>query len=230
MISISKRSDAPQSLAIEKEKKNGSYSLADVVTALVEDSFGKCYICEDTLLTSINVEHFREHRGDKDKKFDWNNLHYACTHCNNTKNDTFRNTDSNLLNCADPRCKVDYWISYRIEQDSDFVTHALIEVNPDSDVTPFKSETENTVRLLDRVYNGTGTPIRNQESANLLKRVLSELLPFKQKLLEFIMEKDLDLKAAKHNRLMDLMSEKTPFVAFKRWIIRDNNLSECFGL
>lgn len=230
MIFVNKRPVPPASLAVEKAKANGSYREKDVVDALVEDSFNKCYLCEDSLITSINVEHFHEHRGNVDKKFDWNNLHYACGHCNHTKNDTFPQRDSNLLNCADSRCKVDLWIIYRIEEDPDLKTHAVIIKNLESDVSPFQAETDNTVMLLDRIYNGTGTAIRNQEAYNLLKRVQREVVTFKEELFKYLMETDDAKKEIRFKKLNDALASDKPFLAFKRWIIHDCSLSEQFHI
>lgn len=45
-------------LAAEKEKANGDYGLKEVLDAVEEEFHGKCYICEQKGLTSINVGHF----------------------------------------------------------------------------------------------------------------------------------------------------------------------------
>ena len=230
MINITKRKDAPESLAKEKAKANGSYREEDVVLALFEDSHNKCYLCEDIYITTINVEHFHEHGGDKDLKFDWNNLHYACGHCNFTKNDTFKKGDSNLLNCANPECPVDYWIIYRIEEDENLVAHALIKQNSKADVSKFKDETENTVKLLDRIYNGTGAAIRNREAANLLIRVQQEIVRFKETLINYISTVDTVSKQGYKIELKEAIADYSPFAAFKRWILRDNGLAAEFNL
>ena len=39
--------------------------------------------------TSNQIEHLQSHRGNMDLKYDWNNLFWACAHCNNIKLDTF---------------------------------------------------------------------------------------------------------------------------------------------
>ena len=230
MINITKRKEAPQSLAKEKAKANGSYREEDVVLALYEDSHNKCYLCEDTLLTTINVEHFHEHGGDKDLKFDWNNLHYACGHCNYTKNDTFKKRDSNLLNCANPECLVDYWIIYRLEEDDKLVAHAVINQNPMADVSMYQKETDNTILLLDRIYNVTGTAIRNREAANLLTRVQLEIINFKENLLSYLSASDGLSKQDYKTKLGKAIADSSPFAAFKRWILRDNGLASEFNL
>lgn len=230
MINISKRKEAPESLAKEKAKANGSYREEDVVRALFEDSHNKCYLCEDIYITTINVEHFHEHGGDKNLKFNWTNLHYACGHCNSTKNDTFKNGDSNLLNCADPECLVDYWIIYRLEEDDKLIAHAVIKQNPMAEVSIYQKETDNTILLLDRIYNGTGTAIRNREAANLLIRVQQEIINFKENLLSYLSASDRSSKQEYKTELGKAIADSSPFAAFKRWILRDNGLASEFDL
>lgn len=73
-------------LAEEKSKANGIYNIPEVVNALKEEFHDKCYICEQKNIKNINIEHFKPHKGsNKELMFDWNNLYYACGHCNNLK-------------------------------------------------------------------------------------------------------------------------------------------------
>lgn len=224
MINISKNPVAPASLATEKAKANGSYREQDVVDALVSDSFNKCYLCEDSCPTTINVEHFKEHRGNRDLMFDWNNLHYSCGHCNSTKNDTFRGGSSDILNCSNPDCLVDKWIIYRLEEE-DLKSRVTIMRNEEEDVTPFGTETDNTVLLLNRIYNGTGTAIRNQEAYNLRQRIQRELVAFNYEVLKYVTTSDDTAKSGIAENLRISIAADKPFAAFKRWILRDININ-----
>ena len=85
MINIVKSQPSPECLSIEAQKKNGDYKCGEVLSRIKNDFYNKCYICETQAPTTINVEHFRPHKGNVSLKFDWNNLFYACGHCNNTK-------------------------------------------------------------------------------------------------------------------------------------------------
>jgi uncharacterized protein (TIGR02646 family) len=85
LLFFEKSQPAPECLAQEKGKKSGDYKCGDVLQRLQADFKNKCYICEIQAPTVINVEHFRPHKGDRDLMFDWNNLFWACGHCNNTK-------------------------------------------------------------------------------------------------------------------------------------------------
>lgn len=46
MVKVERSSPAPDSLAEEKKKPNGSYSKPDVIEKLKKDFHNKCYICE----------------------------------------------------------------------------------------------------------------------------------------------------------------------------------------
>lgn len=87
MVKIERCPIPPSSLAVEEKKLRGSYNEPDVVQQLKEDSNDKCYICEMQGLADPEVEHLRPHnnRKIKERVFDWNNLFYACPHCNKMK-------------------------------------------------------------------------------------------------------------------------------------------------
>lgn len=52
---------------------------------LQQDFFNKCYICEEKESTLINEEHFHSYKNYKHLKYEWENLFYACAHCNKIK-------------------------------------------------------------------------------------------------------------------------------------------------
>lgn len=86
MVKINRTPIPPSSLAVEKTKTNGSYRETDVIEQLAQDFHKKCYLCEIDNLESVEVEHLKPHGGNKDLKFDWNNLFFSCGHCNSVKN------------------------------------------------------------------------------------------------------------------------------------------------
>lgn len=101
MVKIERTPTPPPSLAIEKEKASGSYSEPDVHQQLKQDFNNKCYLCEIDELQSVEVEHLRPHRKDKELKFAWDNLFYSCRHCNLVKKQNKYN--GTILDC----CKLD---------------------------------------------------------------------------------------------------------------------------
>jgi len=181
---------------------------------LKEIFYNKCYICEFKEPTSINVEHFKPHRGDKDLKFDWNNLFLCCSHCNNTKLAKAEYDD--ILDCTNMNHLVEDWIKYEMKP----FPKQNIEITIKYDVITVR----NTVKLLDSVYNGEHTQIKTIETNNLKKALLRELLDFQDCLCEYYdddadkSEKEIYLKKIRKH-----LKRSSAFCAFKRWIVKENN-------
>ncbi|MCD8119239.1 MAG: hypothetical protein LUE29_07165 [Lachnospiraceae bacterium] len=100
MVKIERSYPAPESLASESQKANGSYSEPDVVKRLYADFHNKCYICELDNLYDPQVEHLLPHENGKypERKYDWDNLFWSCGHCNSVKNQ--KKYSSGILNCC----------------------------------------------------------------------------------------------------------------------------------
>jgi uncharacterized protein (TIGR02646 family) len=208
MVYFAKSQQAPGSLAVEKRKANGSYRQEDVLAQLQNDFHNKCYLCEQKEPTSINIEHFAPHRNDKDLKFDWNNLFFACFHCNNIKSDKFEN----ILNCTVAEDGVDTKIRYAVNSfPKETVMIEAVEKNNEKVV--------GTVELLNAIYHGT-TDIKRLESHNLRKKIVREINEFRELLLAYVGAQD--NKAALKRQIEEHLLAASAFTAFKRWIIRDN--------
>ena len=212
MINIIKSQPAPECLAIEKLKASGDYKCGDVLERIKTDFHNKCYICEDKEPTSINVEHFIPHKNkDRDLEFDWNNLFYACVHCNNTKHVKY----TNLLNCIDPSHEILKRIKFEIKPfPKEF-----------SNITAIATDTRTleTVSLLNEVYNGT-TELKTIEASNLRSKLLNEIREFQNVLFKYMEYESVDQVYAA-DLLRDIRRRLHPssaFVAFKVWIIKEN--------
>ena len=208
MIKISRISEAPKSLIIEKNKNNGTYNTPEVVKALHKDFHDKCYICENKNLTSINIEHFRPHGGDKELMFSWENLFLACSHCNNIKLGKY----TNILDCT--KVDVDEIISFR--KKGIYAWEETIEIKALVENT----ETKSTVELLNKVYNGT-TEMKVLESSNIRKAIRNELIDFVKAINEYKDAVGEDKEDAKCLVIRHLKAS-SPFASFKRWVIKDN--------
>ena len=103
MVKIERSFPAHQSLAEEAQKTTGKYDKPDVIQQLRKDFHNKCYICEMKDLQDPNVEHLIPHKNGKniEMKFDWENLFWACGHCNGIKNNG--KYDKGIIDC----CKID---------------------------------------------------------------------------------------------------------------------------
>jgi hypothetical protein len=212
MIFAAKSQPAPLCLATEKAKVSGSYRCDDVLYTIRRDFYNKCYICEQRAPITINVEHFVPHRGDHNLKFEWANLYYACGHCNNIK--LAKTMFDNILDVTDVNHEVDKKIRYHInpypKENAEFQSIENTEV------------VNNTVELLDAVYNGT-TTLKTIEAANLRSLLLKEIRLFQELLFEYYdetytAEEKEDIK----NKIIRHLRPASGFTAFKRWIIRDN--------
>ena len=100
MVKVERSYPAPESLAREASRKNGSYNKTDVILRLKADFHDKCYICEIKGLQDPQVEHLLPHKNGKhlERKFDWDNLFWSCGHCNGVKN--CGKYDEGIIDCC----------------------------------------------------------------------------------------------------------------------------------
>lgn len=218
MLYFEKSQPAPDCLAQEKIKKSGDYKCGDVLDRLKSDFKNKCYICERSKPQSINVEHFRPHRGDRDLKFDWNNLFWACSHCNNTKLDKF----DAIINCTDLNENIEARLKYEFKP---FPGERVKIVASDLEIS-----TTSTKKMIEAVFNGT-TKLKQIESSNLRDALLQEMRDFQNYLCDYFEDtcrpSDRDFyqkQIGKH------LHSASSFTSFKRWVIRSNaKLMKEFG-
>jgi len=174
MVNYERNEAAPDCLRSEQQKANGDYKCGDVLQRLQRIFHNKCYICELEAPTSLNVEHFRPHKGDKQLKFAWDNLFLACVHCNNTK--LAKEQFNDILDCTNEDHKVDEWIDYHIDP----WPKEKVQITPLQE----NQRVHNTAALLDLVYNGH-TPLKILESSNLREALLKEIRCFQNDLFEY---------------------------------------------
>lgn len=215
MVYFKKSFPEPQSLIIERNKKNGNYKSKDVLDQLYEDFHNKCYICEAKGIEGINVEHFAPHMDiHRIRKYNWSNLFWACSHCNQIKS----NTHINLLNCTVNEDNVCSNINYDV--DSTLSGNKIVITAKTTDI-----ETQNTVKLLQEVYSGT--TIQNKFQASTKRdNIYDELCDFTNLIKKYNLAED----KRKKNRLLDLiiyeLSNDSIYTAFKRsYIYNNRNLS-----
>lgn len=101
------KSEAARCSLEQAKKQNSGYNTPEVNVALKEMFHGKCYICENKDATSFQIEHRIPHKGNPDLKYDWNNLFWACAHCNNIKSGKYES----ILDCTN--LPVDDMIAFR---------------------------------------------------------------------------------------------------------------------
>lgn len=212
MVYFEKSNPAPECLEVEKAKANGDYKCDNVLEKIKIDFKNKCYICNYKEPVTINVEHFRPHKGDKNLKFQWENLFWSCGHCNNIKLDNY----VDIIDCTN----VNEDIENRIK----------IMMRPYPKETVFiealdqNQSTISTAELLNAVFNGT-TKLKTIEASNLRNKVLDDISEFQQYLINYY--KDGFEPEDKANFLANIkrhLKKSSNFTAFKRWIIRENEV------
>ena len=211
MLYFEKSQPAPYCLENEKNKVNGDYKCDDVLDRIRNDFKNKCYICEYKEPETINIEHFIPHQGNIDLKFDWNNLFWSCSHCNNTKLSNF----INLLNCTDANDDIENRLKYKFSPfPFEWVIIEALDNSP---------ETLSTRDLLLNVYNGT-TKLKTIESANLRNKLLEEIKDFQDLLCEYFKDiysdEDLEYFLVK---IKGHLNKASNFTSFKRWIVLKND-------
>lgn len=206
MVNFSKSPVAPPSLS-----RKTSYIEKDVIDQLKNDFSRKCYICEIDKVTGANVEHLTPHKDDEDLKYDWNNLFLACPHCNNIK---LAKYDGKLLNCTNPAHDVLRWIKY----EHPMWPHRKVLIQA-VDGKAGNELVDNTVDLLNKVYNSVNTPIKTMEAENLNERLYDELIIFQKLIRKYFKDYPPEIKKETIEDIILHIRKSSAFTAFKRWVI-----------
>jgi len=202
----------PPCLEEEKLKNAGTYRCEGVIQRLKAEFHDKCYICEQRALTAINVEHFRPHMQNIDRKFDWSNLFYSCSHCNNLKNANYQY----ILDCTDPNADINNKIKHRIG----YMPKEVVKLEATSD----DFETLETLDLLNAVYNGAHTETKDIEASNLRDKILEEINVFNKLLHDWIKEPENgELKNYLDMQIRSRLGNHSEFASFKRSMILDSD-------
>lgn len=197
MIRVRKSAVPPKSLT-----STSSYDGEDVKGQLLEDQYGKCYLCERSCCTDFQIEHNKSQEQYPELRQDWNNLFMGCSYCNGKKSDTFDNT----LNPTTSN------IEDEIIQHIDFTNKKAV-FNSD-----FNDASHNeTIKLLSRIHNGTRS-IRKVKEERFFEYVLSVVNEFLSRVREYQNNPTEDTERA----VREGLSINQEMLGFKYWIIKDN--------
>lgn len=207
MVKVERSFPAPESLAREAAKANGSYSEPDVTERLEKDFHNKCYICEMKGLQDPEVEHLLPHQNGKDKKrkFDWENLFWACRHCNNVKNQ--RKYDAGILNCC--RRDPEEAIAFGLEEQR---VWAQAKENGDQEAVL-------AAQLVVEVFNLCNTGMRVYKSKMRLEGLETEMNVLYSQLGRYRQNPD---SRRILRTLRALLSRESAFAGFKRGYVREH--------
>lgn len=207
MVKIERTFPAPLSLALEARKASGKYDKPDVVKQLREDAHDKCYICEMKELQDPVVEHLLPHKDGKypDRKFDWNNLFWACGHCNGVKNQ--QKYDEGIIDCCsqDP----EELIEFRL-------INEIIDVRAKDEAN---EKAVLTATLIQEVFSLKNTGMRVYKSEMRVQELNKEMNKLYDNLEQ--LDKKPDSKVVLR-KLKAILRVESAFAAFKRNYVREN--------
>lgn len=207
MVKVERTFPAPASLEIESQKRNGSYNEPDVVEQLRIDFYNKCYICELDNLQDPEVEHLLPHKNGKypERKFDWNNLFWACGHCNKVKNQD--KYDEDIIDC----CK---------EDPEEVIDFRLIENVLDIHAKDINNTTAvRTAELIQEVFSIKNTGMRVYKSEMRFQELTREMNVLYDKLEEMKQKPD---SRVIMRTIKALLRRESRFAVFKRGYVREN--------
>lgn len=196
--------------------KRTRYDGEDVYDALNEVFHSKCYLCETKEPQDINVEHFDPHLGDADKKYDWNNLYLSCGRCNNIK----LAGHTNLLDCCDSQQDVFRAIKHLPAPTPYAKRVQIIAIAKDI-------KTEETQKLLEKIYNSEHTVNKKVSGAFLRKKIFDQYNLLLDQVNNFYSATATRLeKEVAISKIKVLTDSSAPYSAFMRWcILEDEKLS-----
>ena len=205
MIAIERSAEIPHSLLCGTACDR--YRSSDVVEQLVKDSGNKCYICEVSPVEDPEVEHRLPHKGDRhpERKFDWDNLFYACRHCNSVKNKS--KYDEGIIDC----CK----------RDPEVLLHqVLVEDRVHVDVmVSCDPEAQRTADLIEEVFMSENPALRKKAAEARLDK-----LQLRMNALYGGLRK---LKKGEHDTFNErtvaaMLKREAAFAGFTRCYVRDH--------
>lgn len=205
MVKIERTPTPPESLAVEAMKTNGSYRESDVVQLLKKDSADKCYICELKNLSDPQVEHLRPHhnRKYKERVFDWNNLFYACPHCNLLKN--VEKYEDKILDCCvvDPEEVLEHIFS-----------DGYVRVNGKGNESVLL-----TADLIENSFEKRNTGVREAACQHRISKLADTMNILYKTLKKYKENPD---KERYKRSLKEMLSRTSQFAAFKRYYVREH--------
>ena len=205
MIKVERSQPAPESLAVEAQKKSGTYNKPDVIERLRQDFHNKCYICGTAELQDGVPEHRLPHKNGlyHSRKFDWDNLFWSCRHCNGVKNT--EKYDNGIIDCC-------------VRDPEELLKFEFLDGNVAvSSLAPQDAEANLTAELVYEVFNLTNTGMRIGECADRIKWLSQEMDGFIQEL-----DKYKRNPGSRYNQKMmrGYLKRESAFAEFKRAYVR----------
>lgn len=199
MIRVRKREDAPAELATK------GYTDDVVKRAILEDQDDKCYICERKVTTDYQVEHLASQKHDAAGVNEWENLYIACNYCNDKKKTSFDDIQHpDTYNVEDV-------IRHSVDLENEHVTFTTTSDDPG---------VEKTVKMLDRMFNGTNAPKRVLMETRFYNQFKRNYNNFQGVVHDYLSGRQEEMRPV----IETLIGLKSEYLAFKYAIIMENDI------
>lgn len=205
MIRVRKSEQAPAELSCNGYKDDA------VKRAILNDQDDKCYICERKVATDYQVEHLSSQKNDEDNINEWSNLYISCNYCNDKKKTSFDD--------------ISHPDMYNVEEE---IKHSFDPMNERVvfSTTSLDPGIVRTVKLLERMFNGTKAPKRVLMENRFYNRFKMNYNHFQGVVHDYLSGKDEEMRPV----IEELISVKGEYLAFKYTIIMENEtLRKDFG-
>ena len=188
------------------------YNEQNVTKSLKLDFNKKCYLCEE-VTRHFEVDHFYPQVLYTHLINDYLNLFYCCQKCNKIKPKKINTcSDDAVLNC----CEIDVEAYIKLKLN---IKECKVEVEQILRDEVLDIQIQNTINLLNRIYNGKNSKSKSCE--DLKDEIIIVVSSFRKKLDKYQTTK---LKRAIIEEVKEELDKSSSYSTFKRWIIRDNTL------
>jgi len=187
-----------------------NYNDREVKESLKRDFHKKCYLCEE-VTRHFEVDHFYPQKYYTHLVNDYSNLFYCCQKCNKIRPKKINtHSDDEILDC----CCVDVeaYIKLKFNSRACIIEIEQIKRDPILDIG-----IQNTIRLLDRIYNGKKS--KSDSCEDLRDEIKETIVSFRKKLDKYGKSK---LKRVLEEEIREDLDIASSYSTFKRWIIKDN--------
>jgi hypothetical protein len=156
------------------------YAHPDIKAAVRRDSFDKCVYCESkvTHVTFGDVEHIRPKAVFRTETFEWNNLAFVCTRCNNAKLDTYDQAappiNPYVEDPSDFLSAVGALVWPRPGSDRGTITESLLKLNRPELVAARTQRLESVRRLVDAIARATNVSVKQVLAEQLQQEVAAD--------------------------------------------------------
>lgn len=171
MIKLNKQT-CPNQTALQRDYKH-----QDIKKAVKEDSFDKCIYCESKVshICFGDIEHIKPKSKFPEFEFDWDNLGYVCSKCNNAKSNKW-DDQIPFINpyIEDPKeflCAVGHFVYHLAGNKRGEITEKEIDLNRVELVEMRKERVDALRTLVDKYCNETNQTLKGI----LLKEINIEL-------------------------------------------------------